>query len=130
MVKLDALVKERVLKGIALLENKYGKEWVDRIDEMSTFDIRQSSHCVLGGVYGDYDQGLDALELDWKGAADCGFFTNRNDGEALEFVREVEGKSEEEFDPYTGYELVYDELQKEWCLQFQERQLSVPGCGS
>lgn len=48
----DALVKKRVLDGIALLEEKYGKDWAKKID-LDMLDLSESRYCVLGQLYND-----------------------------------------------------------------------------
>jgi hypothetical protein len=58
----DAAVKKRVLQGLELLHVKYGDDWIDHIDP-TTLDMANSRFCVLGQVYGDYEQGVVALDI-------------------------------------------------------------------
>lgn len=48
----DAIVKQRVLNGLALLEEKHGDGWVDKID-LETLNLGDEHSCVLGQVYRD-----------------------------------------------------------------------------
>jgi hypothetical protein len=56
----DAAVLRRVKAGIELLEREIGPEWVERI-ELETLCLSDSSTCVLGQVYGDFNYGLQEL---------------------------------------------------------------------
>jgi hypothetical protein len=55
----DAALKTRVIRGIELLQKKHGDGWIE-ID-LKTLDLRDGDRCVLGQLYGDYEQGLEAL---------------------------------------------------------------------
>lgn len=56
-------VEVRVKQGMALLDEKHGPEWVDRID-VDTLNLRDSCRCVLGQLNGgDYDRGLSAVGI-------------------------------------------------------------------
>lgn len=46
----DAVMKERIIKGIDLLEKTHGPGWADAID-LGTLDLSSTSMCVLGQVY-------------------------------------------------------------------------------
>lgn len=50
MVLEDALCKARVLRGIALLEEKHGPDWPSKVD-LDELDLSSSRSCVLGQVY-------------------------------------------------------------------------------
>jgi hypothetical protein len=58
----DAELKERILKGIALLEKEHGPDWVDKIDP-ATLLLNSPTRCVLGQLYGDYARGCQKLAL-------------------------------------------------------------------
>lgn len=51
-VEIDAFIKERVLRGIALLERVHGPDWIDKID-IESLDLCDSTTCVLGQVYAE-----------------------------------------------------------------------------
>ena len=52
----------RVAKGIKLLNKEYGRSWLRRIDpEQLALEDRNS--CILGQLEGDYDAGLEQLNL-------------------------------------------------------------------
>lgn len=46
----DELVKVRVLAGIEVLNEKYGPDWVDKVDP-ATLCLSSTNACVLGQVY-------------------------------------------------------------------------------
>jgi|SRR5215813_3665998 len=62
----DEVIKDRVLRGIELLNDIYGPDWVDHVDPRRLV-MSDESHCVLGQVYGDYSLGLEKLQdqADW-----------------------------------------------------------------
>lgn len=70
----DAQLKASVLAGLGLLQEKHGASWVEHID-CATLDLTLSESCVLGQVYGDYDEGREKLGLNNRSAATYGFFT-------------------------------------------------------
>lgn len=73
----DAIVKARVQRGLALLKEKYGDNWVDKIDPKQ-LDLADSAVCVVGQLYNQrfddgsldvaddsaYVRGLDDLNLE------------------------------------------------------------------
>src|ERR1044071_339073 len=80
----DAAYKERVLAGIRLLEQKYGLDWVDKID-LDTLNLADVHCCVLGQLYDNgtrngYYNGLRTLNLyDTEGEATrYGFSTDHS----------------------------------------------------
>lgn len=58
--QIDAELKERVERGIALLQEKHGDAWVEMIN-MKTLALDEVNRCVLGQVYGDYGRGVAEL---------------------------------------------------------------------
>jgi len=55
---------KRVLKGASLLDVHFkGYDWRSEID-IETLEMDSSSQCVLGQLFGDYQNGLIALKLD------------------------------------------------------------------
>lgn len=58
--QVDAELKGRVERGIALLQKEHGNAWVEKIN-MKTLDLEDVKICVLGQVYGLYDVGIEAL---------------------------------------------------------------------
>lgn len=87
------MYQAEIQKGADLLDEKRGKGWEYEIDPNS-FEMRSGTHCVLGQLYGDYRQGLDALGLTLQTAIDYGF----------------------NIDPLTDYfeEYGYDMINSEW----------------
>lgn len=75
---VDALVKKRVQRGIALLEKKHGPNWVDRVD-LETLELMNCENCVLGQLYGRYSAGTSALHITFE-APDYGFTIRDDDG--------------------------------------------------
>jgi len=71
-VEHDAEVKARVEQGMALLQVKFGEDWVEHIN-CETLDLSDGAECVLGQLYDSYDEGTDVLGLDQWGAANHGF---------------------------------------------------------
>ena len=67
MKKIDKRVKDRVQKGIDLLQEKHGADWVDKID-LKSLNLGSTTECVLGQVYGDYHDGLKELQLHGESA--------------------------------------------------------------
>lgn len=67
----DEHLKENVLRGIELLNEKHGPNWVDHIDPRSLI-LSSSDHCVLGQLYENeapdgwsgYSHGRQLLNLD------------------------------------------------------------------
>jgi hypothetical protein len=57
-VIVDRDVKARVLKGIQLLEERYGPDWADHID-LDLLDLSSAQFCVLGQLYNDQ------IDEDW-----------------------------------------------------------------
>lgn len=56
----DRTVKESVQRGLALLEERHGPDWVDYID-LGSLELSCGARCVLGQVYGDFEHGLDEI---------------------------------------------------------------------
>jgi hypothetical protein len=50
MKAVDALVKERVQKGILFLREEYGEDWVEHID-LRALSLDDGASCVLGQVH-------------------------------------------------------------------------------
>lgn len=61
-----------VLDGIGLLNEEGPDDWRARID-LSTLDVDNAFWCVLGQVYGYYEDGLSELGLNYTTAPDFGF---------------------------------------------------------
>jgi hypothetical protein len=51
--EIDAIILERVQRGLAWLEKKHGPGWEDKID-LETLDLEDVHSCVIGQVYGNY----------------------------------------------------------------------------
>jgi hypothetical protein len=54
-------IPTRVAKGVALLDEK-APGWVGFIN-LADFSISTTDNCVLGQVYGSYDEGMEELSL-------------------------------------------------------------------
>lgn len=74
----DEIIKERVLAGLEALQRDYGDAWVEKID-CEELDLSNEAQCVLGQVYGSFDDGLSEIvpegntaHLIW--ARDHGFY--------------------------------------------------------
>lgn len=77
-VAYDEAILERVKLGMALMEEKHGAEWVDHID-LKTLNLASGSACVLGQIYGDYEDGekiLFGVYRGWREASRYGFWTD------------------------------------------------------
>lgn len=69
----DENVKKKVLLGLKALQEQHGPGWEDEIN-CARLDLRSASQCVLGQVYGSFDDGLDQLvglvgedeQIDWS----------------------------------------------------------------
>lgn len=78
-------IDERVDNGAGLLDQYGPHDWRERIDP-ARLDIDTGTNCVIGQLYGDWEQGLAELELrDWSD--DATFYglypAEDGDGEAL-----------------------------------------------
>lgn len=58
----DDLIKKRVIRGMELLQERYGEEWVDHISP-ENLDLGDGGSCILGQVYGGYNDGLGKLRI-------------------------------------------------------------------
>lgn len=70
---IDETTLDHVKQGMTLLKIKYGENYVEHIDP-KTLDLACGSDCVLGQLYGSYDEGLAALNIGNGG--DYGFDAN------------------------------------------------------
>lgn len=73
--------RERVQRGIALLDERGPKDWRRRVD-VATLDVCNPWRCVIGQVYGGYASGLAVLELVEPGE-DYGFDCRRDEAAEL-----------------------------------------------
>lgn len=64
--RADAVIKERVQRGIELLKEKWGPDFADHID-MGALRLRDASACVLGQLYADWEPTVEQ----WAAAADA-----------------------------------------------------------
>ena len=55
-------VKERVQKGIELLDKEIGSSWIDKVD-LGLLDLGSCTECVLGQLFGRYMEGCTQLGL-------------------------------------------------------------------
>lgn len=74
----DSEVRDAVLAGLTVLQDKFGDGWEREIN-CDTLDMSEGAHCVLGQIYGDYDEGVEQMldgdyDNDWT--VDHGFNTN------------------------------------------------------
>lgn len=76
MTDLRELLRPRVERGAALLDS-VEPYWFKLVEV--ALDLSDCKRCVLGQVFGDYDDGLDLLNISndllpaWRWAADHGF---------------------------------------------------------
>ena len=61
----DEACLARVKAGIELLQEKYGRDWVEKID-LESFDIGSPTHCVLGQVYSNDARLADPLQSGYE----------------------------------------------------------------
>lgn len=81
-VQGEDMIRERVRRGIAMLDNKGPRDWRYKID-LGTLDMISSKRCVLGQVYGFLGYGLNELGMKtlhawmddpkWREVCDHGF---------------------------------------------------------
>lgn len=55
-------MRTTIARGVALLDQCEGPHWVSAI-ELEKLDLTSYSTCVLGQLYGNYDDGLRELEI-------------------------------------------------------------------
>lgn len=53
----------RVQRGVDLLREQYGEDWVDHINP-EKLNLMSSDYCVLGQLYNGYITGTRALDID------------------------------------------------------------------
>ena len=58
--KIDAELKARVERGLALLRETHGPNFADHIN-LKTLELEHDSVCVLGQLYGNYSYGVNEL---------------------------------------------------------------------
>lgn len=62
-VALDREVLNRVLKGIEILKEEYGDDWVDKIN-LDTLRLSSGISCVLGQLNGgDFCKGISKFQI-------------------------------------------------------------------
>jgi hypothetical protein len=64
-------IAERVAKGTALLDEKLPGWW--RAINLVRLELNDCQDCLLGQLFGDYDDGLPELGLSDRAAAESGF---------------------------------------------------------
>lgn len=57
---VDLPIETRVKAGMALLDEKYGPEWVEAID-VESLDLQDNCSCVLGQLEGEFNEGLSKV---------------------------------------------------------------------
>lgn len=105
--EIDKIVLERVKQGIQRLERMHGPNWVEKFGGMEDFNIKDGSCCVLGKVYGDYEDGLHEL---WpKQEGDVLYWGNTEE--------QNENSVEYGFNVHSDSDYEWDSLQKTWVKQ-------------
>jgi hypothetical protein len=66
-----ALVSARVENGMQLLDRVY-PGWEKKVN-LETLDIMSCRHCILGQLYGDYDDGVRWVGISKHSAHEFGF---------------------------------------------------------
>lgn len=57
-----ATVEDRVASGAYMLDVHYGPDWRNKID-LDTLDLKHCETCILGQVFGTYEDGLEKLGI-------------------------------------------------------------------
>lgn len=65
-------ISERVQRGIDLLNAKGSANWQKKID-LNRLNMRGSSDCILGQLYGRYFTGQDTINISQEKCVSCGF---------------------------------------------------------
>ncbi len=78
-----SLIVTRVHAGMAMLD-EHCPDWVQRITNLTDFDINSCSKCALGQVYHSYYRGEDELKLTRESAVAVGFMPENDDGQEME----------------------------------------------
>lgn len=64
-------LKKRVKKGIEFLDNEI-PDWKQQI-KLDELDLGKCRKCILGQLFGDYENGLNELDILYSSASDYGF---------------------------------------------------------
>ena len=56
------MYEDRINAGAALLDEQVGPGWTSKVDSM-TLDMSSSDRCVLGQVFGGFDEGCQSLGI-------------------------------------------------------------------
>ena len=67
MATTNTVYRKHIARGMNLLEQKE-PQWIERIN-VERLDINSYFDCVLGQVFGEFDEGVIKLELDLAGTA-------------------------------------------------------------
>lgn len=101
----DEDIKDRVLRGLEVLKEQYGEHWVDQITP-GNLDLASVSQCVLGQVYGNYNDAIATIdgELEEEGGAAFGFDTGHDESylELRNAWLTVIGAEEYRYEPDAG----------------------------
>lgn len=93
----------KVAAGIKLLDEQGPQDWRSKID-LGSLRLESCDVCVLGQVFGVYDNGLDALDIDTYDAKKYGFNTDYSMQELTAAWKDALGKNNvlvEKGDVYT-----------------------------
>lgn len=109
------LIRERVEEGAKFLDKKV-PDWATMLD-LGALELGDCSQCVLGQLYGHYDNGVVALDIT------CEEYTTEPEQESWRLGFEV--------GPYPGYQgsardeenqqAEYDALRDEWIVAVKKR---------
>lgn len=84
---------ERVATGVAFL-NEVLPGWEKKI-VLESLDINYCEECILGQLFGDFDDGRDQLGLSWGECDEYGFWPVQGDDDdaalTLEWVAAIRG---------------------------------------
>lgn len=103
--------------GIQKLDAEFpDRSWRGQI-ELADLDLENGNKCVLGQIYGGYDQGLEKLGLTDLQAAHYGFAVlgANSDVETGEYAKDTQ-----DADNYYRHKQVYRELNELWELALAE----------
>lgn len=112
--KIDAIVLRRVMKGIELLTERYGRDWASKVD-LDRLDLASGQYCVLGQVYknqtNSYESGF---------TAGCRILNLRGFSPFGEEDMEQENPNSYAFDTWDG--VTYNDLHRVWKQELAELQ--------
>lgn len=105
----DMTVAGRVAAGCRFMDELRPGWWRDGTFRLEIFDLASRSRCVLGQIFGDFNTGLDRLDLDTAHAQRLGMFVSND------YVDDIEAE--------------YDAIEEEWRRVIAARRAMQGGEG-